>query len=321
MFARFRLPLLLVVLALCYGTFGYWLIENQSPLDAFYTTVLTLSTVGSGPELGVGGKLFTVSLILFGVATLFAAIGVATEVLSSGELARWLRRKRMSRRTGQLRGHYVVCGYGRVGRTVTGELGRHQRQVLVIESKPELHLLLEEQGIPYVTGDAADETVLRQAGIERADGLVCAVDSDSGNVFIALTARAMNPGLRIVARAAEQRSVDKLRRAGADEVISPYGLSGRRMALLALQPSVLEVLDLLDLGADIRLEEVAVQPGTPLHAMTVAEAQTRFAGVAILAVRQPGGELTTSPDQNLRLGTGDLVIALGPVTILEGMTN
>ncbi len=321
MFARFRLPLLLVVLALCYGTFGYWLIENQSPLDAFYTTVLTLSTVGSGPELGVGGKLFTVSLILFGVATLFAAIGVATEVLSSGELARWLRRKRMSRRTGQLSGHYVVCGYGRVGRTVTEELGRHQREILVIESKPDLQLLLEERDIPYVTGDAADETVLRLAGIERADGLVCAVDSDAGNVFITLTARAMNARLRIVARAAEQRSVDKLRRAGADEVISPYGLSGRRMALLALQPSVLEVLDLLDLGADIRLEEMAVQPGTPLHGTTIAEAQTRYAGVAILAVRQPGGNLSTSPDQGLRLGTGDLVIALGPVAILEGMTN
>lgn len=227
----------------------------------------------------------------------------------------------MTRRTGRLGGHYVVCGYGRVGRTVTEELRRHQRAVLVIESKPELHLLLEDHDVPYVTGDAADETVLRLAGIERADGLVCAVDSDAGNVFITLTARAINPGLRIVARAAEQRSIDKLRRAGASEVISPYGLSGRRMALLALQPSVLEALDLLDLGADIRLEEVAVQPGTPLHAMTVAEAQTRFAGVAILAVRQPGGELSTSPDQNLRLGAGDLVVALGPVAILEGMTN
>ena len=323
MFARFRLPLLLVVLALCYGTIGYSLIEGQSILDAFYTTVLTLSTVGagSGPALGVAGKLFTVSLILFGVATLFAAIGVGTEVLSSGELARWLRRKRMTRRTEQLSGHYVICAYGRVGRAVTEELGRHHRPVLVIESKPELQLLLEDHGIPYILGDPADETVLQQAGISRADGLVCAVDSDAANVFITLTARALNPRLRIVARAAEHRSVDKLRRAGADEVLSPYGLSGRRMALLALQPSVLEVLDLLDLGADIRLEEVAVQPGTPLHGLTIAEAQTRYAGVAILAVRQPGAEISTSPDQGLCLGTGDLVIALGPVVILERMTN
>ena len=227
----------------------------------------------------------------------------------------------MTRRTEQLSGHYVICAYGRVGRAVTEELGRHHRPVLVIESKPELQLLLEDHGIPYILGDPADETVLLQAGIARADGLVCAVDSDAANVFITLTARALNPRLRIVARAAEHRSVDKLRRAGADEVLSPYGLSGRRMALLALQPSVLEVLDLLDLGADIRLEEVAVQPGTPLHGLTVAEAQTRYAGVAILAVRQPGAEISTSPDQGLRLGTGDLVIALGPVVILERMTN
>lgn len=323
MFARFRLPLLLVVLALCYGTIGFWLIEGLSLLDAFYSTVLTLSTVGlgNGPVIGVAGKLFTVSLILFGVATLFAAIGVGTEVLTSGELARWLRRKRMTRRTEHLSGHYVICAYGRVGRAVTEELGRHHRAVLVIESKPELQALLADHNIPCVVGDPADETVLRQAGIERADGLVCAVDSDAANVFITLTARALNPRLRIVARAAEHRSVDKLRRAGADEVLSPYGLSGRRMALLALQPSVLEVLDLLDLGADIRLEEIAVQPGTPLHGLTIAEAQTRYAGVAILAVRQPGGHLSTNPDHTLCLGTGDLVITLGPIAILDGMTG
>lgn len=323
MFARFRLPLLLVVLALCYGTIGYRLVERMSVLDAFYTTVLTLSTVGvgRGPGPSVAGKWFTISLILFGVAALFVTIGVVTEVLASGELGRWLRRKRMTRRTGRLSGHYVICAYGRVGRAVTQELRRQQLTAMVIESRPEVQALLEDHNVPYILGDPADEAVLKQVGVERARGLVCAVDSDAANVFITLTARALNSHLRIVARAAERRSIDKLRRAGADEVISPYSLSGRRMALLAVRPSVLEVLELLDLGPDIRLEEVSVHPGTRLHGLTIAEVHTRYAGVAVLAVRKPGSDVSTSPDRNLRLNTGDLVVALGPVTILDRMTR
>lgn len=150
MFARFRLPLLLVVLALCYGTIGYRLVERMSVLDAFYTTVLTLSTVGvgRGPGPSVAGKWFTISLILFGVAALFVTIGVVTEVLASGELGRWLRRKRMTRRTGRLSGHYVICAYGRVGRAVTQELRRQQLTAMVIESRPEVQALLEDHNVP-----------------------------------------------------------------------------------------------------------------------------------------------------------------------------
>ena len=138
---------------------------------------------------------------------------------------------------GQLSGHYVICAYGRVGRAVLEELQRRNYTLVVIESKPELELLLAEHGVRYISGDPADESVLRQAGIERARGLICAVDSDAANVFITLTARALNPDLRIVARASERASIDKLVRASADEVVSPYGLTGRRMAVLAVQPS------------------------------------------------------------------------------------
>jgi voltage-gated potassium channel len=166
-----------------------------------------------------------------------------------------------ARSIGQLTGHYVICAYGRVGRAVTQELRRRGYTLVVIESKPELEPLLAEHGIRYIPGDLADEAVLRQAGIERARGLICAVDSDAANVFITLTARALNPGLRIVARASEQASIGKLVRAGADEVVSPYGLTGRRMAVLAVQPSVLEVLDLLNLGSDIGSRRSPSGPG------------------------------------------------------------
>jgi voltage-gated potassium channel len=321
--ARSRLPVLVVTLAIVYGTAGYWLVEGRSLLDAFYETILTLSTlgVGPGPPPGPGGKVFTVSLILFGVVALFTAIGVGTEVVASGELGRWLRMNQATRSIGHLGGHYVICAYGRVGRAVLEELRRRNYSLVVIESKPELEPLLAEHGVRYIPGDPTDESVLRQAGIDRARGLICAVDSDAANVFITLTARALNPGLRIVARASERASIDKLVRAGADEVVSPYGLTGRRMAVLAVQPSVLEVLDLLNLGSDIRLEEVAVRAGTHLDSLTIAEARARYAGVAILALKKPGSPVSANPDHEIRLVPGDLIVALGPAEILNRMAD
>jgi voltage-gated potassium channel len=321
--ARSRLPVLVVTLAIVYGTAGYWLVAGKNLLDAFYETVLTLSTLGvsPGPPPGPGGKIFTVSLILFGVVALFTAIGVGTQVVVSGEFGRWLRMNQVTRSIGHLSGHYVICAYGRVGRAVMEELQRRGDTAVVIEPKLELEPLMEEHGIRYIQGDPADETVLRQAGIERAQGLICAVDSDAANVFITLTARALNPDLRIVARASERASIDKLVRAGADEVVSPYGLTGRRMAILAVQPSVLEVLDLLNLGSDIRLEEVAVRTGTHLDSLTVAEARARYAGVAILALKKPGSGVSANPDHEMRLAPGDLIVALGPAEILNRMAS
>jgi voltage-gated potassium channel len=321
--ARSRLPVLVVMLAIGYGTVGYWLIEGKDLLDAFYETVLTLSTLGvsTGPPLGPGGKVFTVSVILFGVVALFTAIGVGTQIVASGELGRWLRMNQVTRSIGHLSGHYVICAYGRVGRAVTEELRRRNYTAVVIESKPELEPLLEEHGVRYLSGDPADETVLRQAGVDRARGLICAVDSDAANVFITLTARALNPNLRIVARASDRASIDKLMRAGADEVVSPYGLTGRRMAVLAVQPSVLEVLDLLNLGSDIRLEEVAVRAGTQLDSLTIAEACARYAGVAILALKTPGSEVSANPGHEVQLASGDLIVALGPAEILNRMAD
>jgi len=178
-------------------------------LDAFYAIVLALNTLGveAGPPPDPGGKVFTVSVILFGVVALSTAIGVGTEVVASGELGRWLRMNQAARSISRLSGHYVTCGYGRVGRAVLEELRRRHYSLVVIESKPELEPLLAEHGVRHISGDPADEGVLRQAGIDRARGLICAVDSDAANVFITLTARALNPSLRIVARASERASV------------------------------------------------------------------------------------------------------------------
>jgi K+ transport systems, NAD-binding component len=321
--SRFRVPLLLLAIAIVYGIVGFVLIEGVNGLDALYQTVLVLSTIGTGtPEpRGGGAKIFTISLILVGVAAVFTAIGVGTEALVSGELTQWARRRRMTGRLVRLADHFIVCAYGRVGRTVVDEIRAQGHTVVVIEQQPELEALLTEHGVLQVPGDPSDEQVLLAAGIERARALVCAVDSDAANVYITLTARALNPTLRIIARASESGSADKLSRAGANEVISPYRLSGRRMALLAMRPSMVEMLDLLGFGPDFRLEEVLVRPGSRLAGLTIAEALARYAGVSILAVKKPGAELTPAPGSSVRLESGDLIVSIGPNAILDHMSE
>ena len=313
--ARSRLPVLVVMLAIGYGTVGYWLIEGRSLLDSFYATVLALSTLGveAGPPPGPGGKVFTVSLILFGVVALFTAIGVGTEVVASGEFGKWLRMNQASRSIGRLSGHYVICAYGRVGRAVMEEMRRRNYTSVVIESKPELEPLLEEHGVRYISGDPADETVLLQAGIERARGLICAVDSDAANVFITLTARALNPGLRIVARASERASVNKLvpgRRRRGRLAVRAHRAAHGRPGLPAIRAGSARPAQ-PRLGHPSR-GRVVIRAGTHLDGLTIAQARARYAGVAILALKAPGSEVSANPYHEVCLTPRDLIVVLGP---------
>jgi len=255
------------------------------------------------------------------VVTAFAVVGTFTEVLVSGELAASAQRRRMDRRIERLRGHYVVCAFGRVGRTTVQELRGRDHEVLVIEPDPAKVPLLEAAGVPYLTGDPTAEAVLRRAGVDRARGLVCAVDSDASNAFITLTARSLNPLLTIVARASQPESVDKLERAGADKVVSPYTFSGRRMALLAVHPAVVDVIDVVGLDPHVQLEQVVVQDGSPLAGVRVGEAQAGHPGVAILAIRRAGADHVTSPEPDLALSPGDLVVVLGPERTLGDLAG
>lgn len=221
----------------------------------------------------------------------------------------------------QLKDHYIICAYGRVGRTAAQEFREQNAPCMTIEIREDLVPPMEEHGIPYLLGDPTEESVLMQAGIDRALGLVCAVDSDAVNVYITLTARAINPRLSIVARASNPESVDKLLRAGADRVVSPYSLSGKRMAFLALRPSVVDFVDMVTVAPDLRIEEIIVGPGSSLDGQTVARATSSQRGVTILAVKKGQGDLIASPPQDTVLEAADLVIALGPVTALNGMAS
>jgi voltage-gated potassium channel len=198
---RFRLPATLVALTVLYGTLGYLLLEGWSLTDSLYMTVTTLATVGYGEvrPLDPSGKVFTISLIVLGVVALAASIDAVAGALVSGELQAAIRRRRMRKRLDHLQGHYVVCAYGRVGRAAVAELRSEGVPVLVVEPKLDLAELLKEHSVPHLPADPTEEAALRQAGIQRARGLLCAMDSDAANVFITLTARALNPALTIVA--------------------------------------------------------------------------------------------------------------------------
>jgi voltage-gated potassium channel len=314
---------LLLGVAVVYGTVGYVVIEGFGVLDALYMTVTTLTTVGFGEiePLSAGGRAFTMSLIAFGFVAVFVLIAMVTARLASGQLGKTLSRRIMRRRIDNLRDHFIVCSYGRVGRASVGELVNQDADVVVIEGDATLEAVLADAQVPYLIDDPANEAVLEQAGVRRARGLLCAVDSDASNVFIALTARSMNPDLFIIARASSPDSVEILRRAGCDRVVSPYIESGVRMAAMSMRPAVLDFVDMVSIDPDLRVEEVVVRSGSRLDSISIREACADRAGVMVLAVRKPDGELVVPPQADTKLAGDDLLILVGPVPELARLAE
>lgn len=227
----------MLVGTILYGVLGYTaLIDDADPLDALYWTFLTIGGVGFQDTRPSGhlAEVFSISLIILLVTGVASTAAVATDMLASGEVGRLHRDRQNDRMIAELSGHYVICGYGRVGRAVAEELAREGTRYVVCEIDDRHAAELEAEGIPFILDDPSHDRALIRAGIDRAKGLVCAVDSDAINVFIALTARGLHPDITIVARAADPESVAKLIRAGANSVVSPYELSGREMARRAI---------------------------------------------------------------------------------------
>ncbi|MBC7293771.1 MAG: potassium channel protein, partial [Thermoleophilia bacterium] len=312
----------LVVLAaiaavLIVGTVGYMLIEGWSLLDSLYMTVTTIFTVGFGEvhPLSQAGTVFTVLLIFGGVGTILYGIGRMVEFVIGGQLTGVFRRRVVKRQVDKLEGHYIVCGFGRVGEAVARQFVDHGAKFVVIDNDPESLARAEEAGFLVVRGDAADDEVLLSAGIERAKGLVAAVGSDAGNIFVTLSARVLNPELLIVARASSDETVSKLERAGADHVVSPYGISGKRMATLMLKPLVSDYLEVVTGGGELefRVEEFELTPQCCAVGQTIEELGIRRrTGATILAVRHlRTGVFDTNPSPDSRLSPGDKIIAIG----------
>jgi voltage-gated potassium channel len=298
------------------GTLGYRIIEGWAWFDSLYMTVITVATVGFSEvePLSEAGRAFTILLIVSGISVQFIALATIVDYLTGGHLVESLEGRRMSRRIENLRGHTIVCGIGRVGSVVARALAEAGCEFIVVDRSDEAAELCQEEGWPVVRGDAADEETLRAAGIERANSVVTAVDSDADNLFVVVTARALNPKLFIVARSSHETSEQKILKAGANRVITPNVIGGRRMAGMVMQPVVSDYLDLVahGEGVEFRLEEYSVVAGSQLLGRTLSEARVREAtGAYVLAVRSADGRIDANPDSGFRFGEGDRVVALG----------
>ena len=312
---RFRLAFTLLDIVIVIGVTGYMLIDGWNILDAFYMVIITISTVGYTevhPQ-GVAGRMFSSGLIVIGVATMLYGFGVFAETLTDNAFGRYRRERQLQRELDRLRDHFIICGYGRMGTQIVSEFEEHKVAYVVIDQTEEALERIRAENRLHIEGDASKEEILKLAGIERARGLISAVDSDERAVYIVLAARAFNPNLYIVARAGRPESIRRLELAGASRTISPYLMAGHRMAELAVRPALVDVLDTLHHGeGGIGVEEMVVSTGTKAIGKTLEEAGLLAGDAArLLAVRRPDGAVSVNPPASTRLGDGDLVIALG----------
>jgi voltage-gated potassium channel len=312
---RFRLAGILLAIVIAVGVAGYMLIDGWNFLDSFYMVIMTIATVGYGevhPQ-GPPGRIFTSALIVIGVATMLYSFGVFASTLTDNALGEYRRQRRLQHELDGLRDHFIICGYGRIGTQIVAEFEDHKVPYVVIDQTEEAVERIRAENRLHIEGDASKEEILRQAGIERARGLISAVDSDERAVYIVLAARAFNPNLYIVARAGRPDSIRRLELAGATRTISPYVMAGHRMAELAIRPAMVDVLDTLHHGeAGIGVEELVVTPDTKIIGKTLEESGLLAGDAArVLAVRGRDGSVTVNPAASTRLEEGDLVIALG----------
>lgn len=303
------------------GALGYILIEGWNFGDAIYMSVLTLTTVGFKElhALSGAGRAWTMLLSVTAIGIIFGTVGVVAENLMSAATSGKREARRMQKRIDALTGHFIVCGFGRVGSQVAWELAEQGNDVVITDAGHEDSLeRAVESGYLVVKGNGASDEVLRSAGVERARGLVAAIDSDPENVYVTLTARALNPRLFIVARATSDDVLAKLRQAGADRAVSPYTMAGHRIAGLALRPAVVDFIDAalnrVDLGFSI--EELGVMPGR-LAGSTVSEARAR--GLFVLAIRHSDGRYEPNPADGRRLEVGQSLIVSGTIEALRAV--
>lgn len=313
---QLRLAILALLALAGMGTVGYMYIEGWSTLDALYMTVITLATVGFKEvhPIGSHGKVFTIVLICFGVTIVFWALGSVVEIMVSERVWHSIRRRRMENRISKMRNHQIICGFGRMGQQIAKDFGRNHVQFVVVEINPLQIPRLLAGNIPFVEGNASEDKTLIAAGIRHASGLVTVSPSDEDNVFIALTARVLSPNIHIVARSIQEENEDKLRRAGADVVLSPYVMGGRRMAAAVLRPHVIEFLDtaMHSENLDLEIEDVLVGPTAEFAGKAIRDSGIRQkSGCIILAVRCNDGTFTHNPTPERVLAAEEIMIVMG----------
>ncbi len=316
------LTVLLAVLLIALGTAGYMVIEGWTLMDALYMTGITLSTVGYGEVMPISapGRVFTLILIFLGVGFFLYVVGNVIQFLVEGRIRLLLGRRKLDKQISRLKDHYMVCGYGRMGRALCRFLAQKQLDVVVIEQNPDLIPVMDKDGILYVVGEASEESNLVKAGIERARVFMTVLGKDAANVFLILIAKRLNPDLFVVTRANQNETIKTLYAAGANKVVSPFGIGARRMAHAVIRPTVIHFLELAfaDESTDIHMEEFPVKPSSSLVDKTVQESGIRQDyNLIILAMKKADGSMAFNPSANTRIEAGDTLIAVGEIRNLR----
>ncbi|MCX7771363.1 MAG: potassium channel protein [Proteobacteria bacterium] len=322
----FFIPFLLIIILLI-GTFGYMIIEDMILIDALYMTVITLATVGfrEVKELSESGKIFTIILILSGFGVFTYALTIGARIIIEGEIKEVFKKRKMKKKVEGLSEHYIVCGYGRMGSIIVKELLANKVPVVVIEKNKSN--IPENDNIISFEGDATNDEVLKTAGIERARGLITVLPSDAENLYVVLSARELNKNLFIVARAVEKEAEPKLKRAGADRVISPYYIGGLRIAHTVLRPAVVDFLEFATSSdyIEIQIEEIDISPKSSLIGKSIAQSGIgKDLGVIIIGIRRADGSMKFNPNSQTVIKEGDTLIVLGQtdnLSVLEKLAK
>jgi len=322
---KLRIALVGLVIVLTGGTVGFMVLEEMDFLDALYMTVITLSTVGFGEvkPLQPYGKVFAIVLIFFGVALAGFTASVIGQLVLEGEFREIFGRKKMENKIRKMSGHYIIAGYGRVGRRVAHEFKKRRVPFVVIEKKEEAIQQLLEEGVPCIQGEATDDEVLRRAGIESAKTLISTLPDEAQNVYLTLTARDINKDLHIIARADYEDGEKKLLRAGANHVVSPHVLGGQRMAMASLRPNVVDFMHVTALGeGGLSIEEVVIPKGCRLDGKTLVESRLKQDyGLTIIGIKKAGREMIVAPGPDTTLNASDILVVIGDNKNLERLSK
>jgi voltage-gated potassium channel len=306
---------ILLAAVVLFGTIGYRILEGWSWFDAFYMTIMTITTVGGGEPrpLDLGGRWLTTGVVAVGFAVLAYTVLRIMAYMVEGRFETLVGQQRQRRRIARMQNHFILCGYGRVGREIANAFKEGATPFVVIDINEQSLQRAAEEGCTVVHGDAAESDTLRTAGVDRARGLVAAIDSDEKNIYVTLSARVLNPRLFIIARANWENAEEKLRLAGANRIISPYAIGGRRMASLAVRPTAIEFVDtvLSARNADLLLEDFAISESSQSRGKMISDLVPDSSTMIVLALKRDG-RMTLRPARDTRLEQGDEIVVAGP---------
>jgi voltage-gated potassium channel len=323
---RLRFAIFVLAGTIVFGTVGLHVVEGMPLFDAFYMTIITISTVGFSEikPLSLLGRVLTIFIIVSGITVGAYAIGTLLRMFIEGELSKIFGRRKLEKNISAMKGHFIICGFGRIGSIICRELKEENISFIVIEEDPSKNTELEAQGYLYINMDATSEEALSKAGIMNAKGIVTAVRSDANNVFITLTAKGLQPDIFVLSRASDVKNEAKLIKAGASRVVSPYLLGGRRMAEVLKRPTVVDFIDVATANRHLGLviEEARVGEKSSLAGKNLIDSRLRQNyGVIIVAIKKASGRMVFNPVPSETLEVGDVIVVIGKKEDLTRMSE